>query len=257
MGSDLSPSAIQSELTTRFVGRNLMYIPTVSSTMDVARQAAVEGAEEGTTVVAEEQTQGRARLGRAWINPPGVMAISVILRPELSCLLRLTMVAALATSHGIEKSVGLATTLKWPNDVLVRGRKVSGILTESALRAQSVDWAIIGIGVNVNFDPGVYPEIADIATSLSNELGHEVSHRRVLVNLLGEMERLYQAAQRGEPIHSEWRNRLDTLGKMVTVKSGNEVVEGRAESVDDDGSLLLRCPDGTLARFITGEVSLR
>jgi BirA family biotin operon repressor/biotin-[acetyl-CoA-carboxylase] ligase len=257
MGSDLSHSAIQSELTTRFVGRNLLYVPTVSSTMDIARQAAVDGAEEGTTIVAEEQTQGRARLGRAWINPQGVMAISVLLRPELSYLLRLTMVAALATSHGIEKSTRLRTTLKWPNDVLIRGKKVSGILTESALRSQSVDWAIVGIGVNVNFDPGLYPEIADIATSLSNELGHEVSHLRVLVNLLDHMESLYLAAQRGEPIHEEWRNRLDTLGKMVTVKSGSDLVEGRAESVEDDGSLLLRRPDGTLVKFITGEVSLR
>jgi BirA family biotin operon repressor/biotin-[acetyl-CoA-carboxylase] ligase len=166
-------------------------------------------------------------------------------------------VAALATSLGIEKSTGLKTRLKWPNDVLVHGKKVSGILSESALRARSVDWAIIGIGINVNFDPAAYPEIADIATSISKELGREMSQLRVLVDLLEQMEHRYLALRHGEPIHEEWRNRLDTLGKTIRVKSGDDMVEGLAESVDDDGSLLLRRPDGTLARFITGEVSLR
>ena len=257
MGSDLSHDAILQRLTTQFVGRNLLYYRTISSTMDVARKAAREGASEGTTVVAEEQTAGRARLGRSWINPPGVIAISIILRPEMSHLLRLTMVAPLATSCGIERATGLKSTIKWPNDVLINSKKVSGILTESALRGQSVDWAVIGIGINVNFDPKAFPEIAGIATSLSNELGKEVSQLEVLLSLLGEIELLYLALRRGEPIHEEWRNCLETLGKVVQVKSGNDVEVGYAESVDSDGSLLLRRPDGSLARFITGEVSLR
>jgi len=143
--------------------------------MDVARKVAKEGASEGTVVVAEEQTVGRARLGRAWINPPGVLAVSIIIRPEMSQLVCLTMVAALATSRCIEKATGLKTSIKWPNDVLVNSKKISGILTESALRGQSVDWAVIGIGININFEPKAYPEIADIATSLSVEMGKEVS----------------------------------------------------------------------------------
>lgn len=256
MGSDLSHDAILQRLTTQFVGRNLFYYPVTSSTMDVARKAAREGASEGTTVVAEEQTAGRARLGRSWINPPGVIAISIILRPEMSQLLRLTMVASLATSRGIERATGLKSTIKWPNDILINGKKVSGILTESALRGQSVDWAVVGIGINVNFDPKAFPEIADTATSLSNELGKEVSQLEVLLNLLREIELFYLALRRGEPIHEEWRNCLETLGKMVQVKSGNDVEEGYAESVDSDGSLLLRRSDGSLARFITGEVTL-
>ena len=155
--SDISPEAVSRKLTTKFVGRNFLYYPSVTTTMDVARKVAKEGAIEGTVVVAEEQTTGRARLGRTWINPPGVVAVSIILRPEMSQLLRLTMVAALATSRCIEKVTGLKTTIKWPNDVLIRGKKVSGILTESALRGQSVDWAVIGIGINVNFDPKLTP----------------------------------------------------------------------------------------------------
>lgn len=257
MRSDLSQDTILQRLTTQFVGRNLLYYPSISSTMDVARKAASEGASEGTTVVAEEQTAGRARLGRSWINPPGVIAISIILHPELNQLLRLTMVASLATSHSVEQAAGLKSTIKWPNDILISGKKVSGILTESALRGQSVDWAVIGIGINVNFDPKAFPEIADTATSLSNELGKEVSQLEVLLNLLREIELFYLALRRGEPIHEEWQNRLETLGKMVQIKSGNNVEEGYAESVDSDGSLLLRCSDGSLARFITGEVTLR
>jgi BirA family biotin operon repressor/biotin-[acetyl-CoA-carboxylase] ligase len=225
--------------------------------MDVARKAAKEGASEGTVVVAEEQTTGRARLGRTWINPPGVVAVSIILRPEMSQLLRLTMVAALATSRCIERATGLETTIKWPNDVLIRGKKVSGILTESALRGQAVDWAVIGIGINVNFDPKAYPEIADIATSLSVELSKYVSPLNILVHLLTETEQLYLALRRDEPVYQVWRDKLETLGKTVQVKTGDDVEKGYAESVDEDGALMLRRSDGSLLRIVAGEVTLR
>ena len=193
MGTGLSQDAIVQRLTTRFVGRNLLYYSVVSSTMDVARNAAIGGASEGTTVIAEEQTAGRGRLGRSWINPPGVIAISIILRPALSQLLRLTMVASLATSRCIEQVTGLNTAIKWPNDVLINGKKVSGILTETTIREESVDWAIIGIGINVNFNPRAFPEIADTATSLSHEIGREVSQLEIVLHLLHEIELLYLA----------------------------------------------------------------
>ncbi len=257
MGSDLSKDAILQGLTTQFIGRNLFFYRTVSSTMDLAKKAAREGAAEGTTVVAEEQTRGKGRLGRSWINPPGVIATSVILRPEISRLLRLTMVASLATSRCIERATGLETTIKWPNDVLINDKKVSGILAESALRGQSVDWAVIGIGINVNFDSKAFPEIADIATSLSTELGREVSQLKILLHLLHEMEQVYLALRESKPIHEEWRSRLETLGQMVEVTSGNRVEAGYAESVDSDGSLLLRRADGSLVPIIAGEVTLR
>jgi BirA family biotin operon repressor/biotin-[acetyl-CoA-carboxylase] ligase len=257
MESDLSRDAILQGLTTRFVGRNLLYYSTVPSTMDVAKKVATKGAVEGTIVVAEEQTKGKARLGRSWISPPGVIAVSFILHPEMSHMLRLAIVSSLATSRGIEKATGLKTTIKWPNDVLINGKKVSGILTESALRGQSVDWAVIGIGINANFDPKAFPEIADTATSLSAELGRDVSQLNVLLELLNEMEQLYLALRSDEPLHVEWQERLETLGKMVQVTSGKHIEVGYAESVDSDGSLMLRRSDGTLARIIVGEVTLR
>jgi BirA family biotin operon repressor/biotin-[acetyl-CoA-carboxylase] ligase len=255
--SDISPEAVSRRLTTKFVGRNFLYYPSVTTTMDEARKEAKAGASEGTVVVAEEQTTGRARLGRTWISPPGVVAVSIILYPEMSQLIRLTMVAALATSRCIEKATGLETTIKWPNDVLLNGKKISGILTESALRGQSVDWAVIGIGINVNFDPEAYPEIADIATSLSVELGKEVSQLEVLLHLLNEAEFFYSALRRGEPIYQQWRDKLETLGKVVQVKTGTDLEKGYAESVDEDGALFLRRSDGSLARIVAGEVTLR
>ncbi|MEE8470252.1 MAG: biotin--[acetyl-CoA-carboxylase] ligase [Dehalococcoidia bacterium] len=257
MGNDITQEAILQGLTTQFVGRRALYYPTVSSTMDVARKAACEGATEGTIIVAGEQTAGKARLGRSWINPPGVVATSIILHPEMRQLLGLTMVASLATSRCIEQVTGLKTAIKWPNDVLIGGKKVSGILSESSLRKQSVDWAIIGIGINVNFDPKSFPQIADTATSLSSELGKEVSQLKVLLHLLRETELLYSALREGDPIHEEWRNQLETLGKLVQVRSGNHVEEGYAESVDSDGSLLLRRSDGSVAQITAGEVTLR
>ena len=256
MRSDISLDGIIQGLTTHFIGREVLYYPTVSSTMDIARKAANEGASEGTIVVADEQTKGRARLKRSWINPPGVLALSIILRPEMNQLLPLTIVASLATSRCIEHAAGLKTAIKWPNDVLINGKKVSGILSESSLRRQSVDWVILGIGINVNFDPGTYPEIAGTATSLSNELGSNFSQLKILLTLLGEIELLYIALRRGEPIHVEWSKRLETLGKLVQVKSGKHIEEGYAESVDSDGSLLLRRSNGSLSRITAGEVTL-
>jgi BirA family biotin operon repressor/biotin-[acetyl-CoA-carboxylase] ligase len=257
LDSGISREAILDRIGTRIIGREVLYFPSVTSTMDIARRAATEGAVEGTAVVADRQTEGRARLGRAWINPPGVLAVSIVVHPEMSKLLRLTMMASLATSRCIERVAGLETSIKWPNDVLIRGKKVSGILTQSALRRQSVRWAIIGIGINVNFDPAAYPEIAGTATSLSNELGHPVPQLDVLVCLIEELDKLYVGLRQGEGLHEDWRNRLETIGKMVSVTSGRRVIEGCAESVDDDGALLVRRSDGSLVEITAGDVTLR
>lgn len=257
MSSDLSQEAIRRGLTTKIIGRSVLYHPTVSSTMDLAREAAAKGDSEGTVIVADEQTGGRGRLGRSWINPPGVMAVSVVLRPDMSRLLRLGMVASLATSSCVDSATGLTSTIKWPNDVLLRGKKVSGILMESSLHGQTVDWATVGIGINVSLDAGMFPEIADTATSISTEIGREVSHLTVLLCLLHEMEGLYLALLEDQPVHEEWRDRLETLGKTVEVALGDRVEVGHAESVDSDGSLMLRRPDGTLVPIVAGDVTLR
>jgi BirA family transcriptional regulator, biotin operon repressor / biotin---[acetyl-CoA-carboxylase] ligase len=254
---NMNPDSITRGLTTRFIGQNILYYPSVTSTNDIARQQAIEKAPEGTAVIADQQTTGRGRLKRAWVSPQGNIAVTVVLYPARKNLHFLTMLASLAVRYSIEKTTKLKCQLKWPNDVLINNKKVCGILLESQANADSVDYAVIGIGINVNMKLADYPEITSIATSLTNEAGREISRLDLLRNLFIEMEKLYLRLQAGESLLSEWRDNLITLGKNVRVRSNEDVFEGIAESVAEDGSLLLRCPDGNLMKFMAGDVTLR
>jgi len=249
--------SISRELATDFIGQNLLYFASVTSTNDIARQQAMGKSPEGTAVIAERQTSGRGRLKREWVSPEGNIAVTVVLYPDRKNLYFLTMLAALAVQRGIEKTTGVKCQLKWPNDVLVNGKKVCGILLESKASVESVDYALVGIGINVNMKIADHPEIAAIATSLALETGSEVSRTELLRNLFIEMEKLYLRLRAGESILAEWRDQLVTLGKKVFVRSGDEAFEGTAESVADDGSLLLRCADGKLLKFNAGDVTLK
>ena len=254
---NLNPTAITKGLATRFIGQNVLYYPSVSSTNDIARQQALLKTPEGTAVIADRQTTGRGRLKRAWVSPQGNIAVTIVLYPARKNLTYLTMLAALAVLRSIEKTTGLKCQLKWPNDVLINNKKVCGILLESQAEADSVDYAIIGIGINVNMRLADYPEIAPIATSLADETGRAVSRTVLLRNLFMEMEKIYLRLQAGESILGEWRDKLVTLGKKIHVRSGDEVFTGTAESVADDGSLMLRCDDGKLLKFMAGDVTLK
>jgi BirA family biotin operon repressor/biotin-[acetyl-CoA-carboxylase] ligase len=254
----LSAESIREALHTKTIGSNILYYPTVSSTMDIAKQAAKDGAAEGTVIIADHQTAGRGRLNREWLAPPGSsLLLSIILHPEPEIITRLTMVACLAVAQSIEKVTDLKPAIKWPNDVLINGRKVSGILSEANISSDSVSYAIVGIALNVNLDVATIPEIAETATSLRMELGRKVSRQKVLVALLNEFDSLYAALRRGEPIHLQWRQRLETLGRRVTVRCGDEVQQGYAEDVDEDGNLLLRHDDGSMSTIAAGDVTLR
>ncbi len=253
----LSPTAITANLETRFIGQRVIYYPSLTSTMDIARRQAQRGAAEGTVVLAEEQTAGRGRIKRAWLSPKGNIALSIILHPSSVYLSPLIMVASLAVVHCIEKVGGLKSQIKWPNDVLVNEKKVCGILIESDVRGNIVDHAIIGIGINVNLKSSDFPEVSPIATSLSHELGRDVSRLDMIRCLLVETERLYLALPAGESVYQEWRDRLVTLGKKVQVSSGEATYNGIAESVASDGSLLLRQSDGSLTKIVAGDVTLR
>jgi len=255
--NSLSPASITNNLDTRFIGQRVIYYPRLTSTMDVAKREAQQGAVEGTTIIADEQTAGRGRLKRAWLSPTGSLALSIILYPSLLYLPSLIMLASLAVVHSIETVTGLKSQLKWPNDVLANGKKVCGILIESDVRGNMVDYAIIGIGINVNLRLSDFPEIQPTATSLSNELGRDVSHLSLIRRLLVEIERLYLTLQTGGSIYQEWRDRLVMLGKRIRLKSGKTIYEGIAESVASDGSLLLRQSDGSLTKIVAGDATLR
>lgn len=257
IGNKLSAAAITKNLGTSFVGQRVLYYPSLASTMEIARQEANKGASEGTVVVAGEQTAGRARLQRSWLTPKGNVALSVILHPALSQLPSLIMLASLAVVHCIKTVTGLKPVIKWPNDVLINGKKTCGILVESDVRADVVHCAIIGVGLNVGLRPSDYPEIKNIATSLSQESGREISCLTVARSLLVEIERLYQVLAAGESLYEEWRDNLVTLGQEVRVRSGETIYEGVAEAVARDGSLLLRDKDGCLTTIVAGDVTLR
>ena len=257
MTARFSSKALRDGLTTRFVGRRLEYRAVLGSTQDLARELARAGAPEGTVVLAGRQTAGRGRLGRSFVSPKGGLYFTVVLRPALAHLRPLPIVAALAMARGLEQVAGLSPTLKWPNDVLVGGRKVCGILVESDLTAEAVNHVLLGIGVNVNADMSAYPEIAAIATSAAAEAGRQVSREALAAAVLNELEELYLAVQAGQQVQDEWRTRLETLGRQVRVTSGETVEEGLAEDVDGDGSLILRRPDGSRVVIAAGDVTLR
>jgi len=257
MESNLSPASVVDNLETRFVGQRVICYPSLTSTMEVAKREAQRGAAEGTVIIADEQTAGKGRKKRTWLSPRGSIALSIVLYPSIVHLPSLIMLSSLAVVYSIESVTGLKPQLKWPNDVLINGRKVCGILIENGVKGKKVDYAIVGIGINVNLRLADFPEISPIATSLSAELGREIPQMDLIRRLLVEVERLYLGLSSGEAIFQQWRSRLVTLGRRVQVSWGETSYEGIAESVAGDGSLLLRCPDGSFTRIVAGDVTLR
>jgi len=247
---------IKSRLNTKLVGQQLYYYHRVATTMEAAKKLAKKGTAEGTVIIADTQTAGRGRLGRAWLSPEGSLAMSLILKPSLDNLPQLVMIASLAVVRTIKKVAGLKTQIKWPNDILIKGKKVCGILMENEIKGERVNFAIIGIGINANFDPSAFPEISDIATSLSHELGAEVSKLELTIALLSELEQLYLEAQAGAPVYREWQENMEMLGTWVQVKTGEIVEQGKAETVTQNGNLILRRADDSLAEIVAGDVTV-
>ncbi|MHB1004632.1 MAG: biotin--[acetyl-CoA-carboxylase] ligase [Chloroflexota bacterium] len=258
----LLPETIVSGLRTTRFGRQVYHFPSTGSTNDVASALAREGAPEGTIVVAEEQSRGRGRLGRAWLAPAGsCLLFSIIFRPSLPTgeAFRLTMLASLAAAIAVERVSGVVPSIKWPNDLLVGHRKLAGILSEGSAVEDKLEYAVVGIGLNVNFEPSAFPEIAETAASLQAEAGRAISRARVLQELLNEIEGRYDTlrpARQGE-LWAEWRRRLGTLGQRVTVTEGEHREEGTAVDVSPDGSLILRRDDGSEIAIAVGDVTLR
>lgn len=253
----LTPGMITDGLNTHLIGQNMLVFPSVSSTMDIARKEAMNNAPEGTAILAERQTAGRGRLKRTWHTPEGNIAVSVILYPAKFYLNSLIMLASLAVLHSINTITGLTCKLKWPNDVLIHEKKVCGILIETRTQIDRLQYAVFGIGINTNMTIYNHPELKGIATSLYDEIGKPISRIQLLQQLFIELERLYFDMISGKSLFPEWRSNLVTTGKQVRVQSGDSIFNGIAESVNEDGSLLLRSDNGSLTRITIGDVSLR
>lgn len=254
---NISPVSIIKSPNTTLIGQSILCYPRVPSTMDIAREIVKGGVEEGTVIVAWEQTRGRGRFDRSWLSPQGKsLSLSIILRPDLTLLPQLNMVACLAVVQSVERITALQPSIKWPNDILINGRKLSGILIENIFEGNALEASIIGIGMNIELDPSDFPEISPIATSLYIESGRYVSRRDMLFALLEEFDELYRELYLGAPIYERWLTRLETTGKLVQVKVGNTIEEGYAESINTDGSLILKRQDGSLITIVAGEITL-
>ncbi len=243
--------------------KRVLLFPKLDSTNAYLMKLAEQGEPEGTVVLAEEQTAGRGRLGRTWKAPPGTsILISVLLRPKASLIdsSKLSLVAALAVGHTLREVLVLSSTVKWPNDVLINGRKVCGILAEAPTSAGvgSTPALVLGIGLNVNQERQDFPsEIRDQATSLRLETGREQRRQPLILSLLGSLEELYTAfIQKGfSPFLEELRSSSAVLGRRVAVQVGTYTVEGTADDLDDEGRLLMRLDTGSLTILNSGEVT--
>jgi BirA family biotin operon repressor/biotin-[acetyl-CoA-carboxylase] ligase len=247
---------------TLVVGRDIRVFQETTSTNDAVERLARDGVKEGVVVFAESQTKGRGRLGRHWLSPPGQgLWCSVLLRPRFQPqeATRLTVAAATAVARALESQTGLSLAVKWPNDILVGGRKLAGILTELSAELDRVKFVVLGLGVDVNLSQSDFPpELRGVATSLRNELGRPCDRAELAVAVLRELDADYARVCRGEfdAVAVEWEARCATLGREVVIAVGDRQVRGRAESLDADGALLLRTQHGHLERIISGDVTL-
>jgi BirA family biotin operon repressor/biotin-[acetyl-CoA-carboxylase] ligase len=247
---------------TRVIGRDIRVFEQTTSTNDIVEKLARDGVKEGVVVFAESQTRGRGRLGRKWLSPPRKgLWFSVLLRPRLHPLAvtQLTIAAATALHRAIRSQTGISPEIKWPNDILIRGRKVAGILTELAAETDAVKHAIVGVGVGVNLLSSDFPpELRRHATSLRIETGHTQNRSALAVAILQELDRDYHRVCSGqfEALAHEWERHCTTLGNRVAIRAGGRLLEGRAEALDAAGALLLRTQHGHLERVIGGDVSV-
>jgi BirA family biotin operon repressor/biotin-[acetyl-CoA-carboxylase] ligase len=261
----VTPDEVLSGLTTERFGQHIVYRESVGSTNDLAKELARAGAVEGTLVLADEQTAGKGRLGRVWTTPKGgALAMSLILRPDLPPHLapRLTLVAAVAVAHALHEVTGVAVGIKWPNDLQVEGRKLCGILTEMEAEMERVAFVVLGIGLNVNLPlDAMDEEVRRSATSLLAVTGACVSRAPLVRAILTHFEQAYDLLLHGrfDEVLAMWRTLSVTLGQSVRVISvtGQPTFDGVAESVDEEGGLLVRLANGHLHRVIAGEVSIR
>ena len=248
--------------SNKVIGRDIRVFEKTSSTNDVVEKLARDGVSEGVVVFAESQTKGRGRLGRKWLSPARKgLWFSVLLRPDLrpQAATQIMVAAAISLARAIRDQTGLGPEIKWPNDVLIHGKKVAGILTELNGELDHVKYVILGMGVNVNLSAHDFPsELRKLATSLKAEAGHNLRRAELAAAILRELDADYARIARREfsSIGEEWQQSCSTLGRHVTIRLGGRIIRGLAESLDEDGALLLRTEHGHLERIMGGDVAM-
>ena len=244
----------------RIIGRQIQTYDRVSSTNDLALQCGIDGAAEGTLIVAESQTQGRGRHGRKWLAPPGSSILaSVILRHRLRAnqVGLPNLIGAVAIATAIDELTDLSAQIKWPNDVLIQGKKVSGVLTELEYDRDRQPFFVMGFGININTTKADLPEeLRASATSLRIESGREISRIVLLQTILHRLEENYLRLKHSdiEPIIATANRLLHLSGNWIQLQTANEIFCGQVKLIDQDGGLLLRDMSGKRRKFLVGEV---
>ena len=259
---NLDRTKLEQELKTRWAARNLRCYDEVDSTNLEMIRLAKEGAPHGTLVVADSQSAGKGRLGRKWVSPKGTgIWMSILLRPDIApqSASMLTLVAALAVVKGIDCETGLPVQIKWPNDVVLGGRKLCGILTEMSTEAGAIRYVVPGIGVNVNMTE-FPPEVSETATSLRLELGREIEREPLIARMMEAFEGYYEKFLKTQDLAGlteEYNRRSVNLGRQVKVLDPAGNFQGEAMGIASQGSLLVKMADGQVCQVISGEVSVR
>lgn len=256
----LRQSDIKPGLKTMIMGKEIHLLREVVSTNTLAMSMATDGSPEGTAVIAETQTGGRGRLGRKWISPKGNLYLSVVLRPNIPTHKAplITLMGAVAVATAIRKTCGLKADIKWPNDILISGRKVSGLLTEMSAEQDRIRHIVLGIGVDVNMEMEELPsEVRGLTTTLSAESGAKINRTTLLQQVLRDLESWYQKLLINDAdVLEEWKRLTMTIGSRVMVSGAGETLEGLAQGVDNEGRLVIRLDDGALRTVAAGDVTI-
>lgn len=246
---------IREGLKTKCMGKKVHFFPTISSTNNKAKHYAKNGGSEGTIVISEIQTAGRGRKDRMWSSPKGGLWFSIILRPSLppQKAMLVTMTASLALSEAIKKTIGLKTEIKWPNDLLIAGKKVCGILTELSAEMDQINYMIIGIGLNVNNQ--IPEELQPKSVSLKSSAHRHISRVCLLRSILHSFDQWYQILMRGdeETIKNTWLSVSQIIGKQVMITDEHTTITGVVKGIDPQGCLRIKTAEGE-QQIITGDV---
>ncbi len=259
-GSVLKVVWVRRGLAAERLGTEFHYFAEIDSTNIYARRLAEQGAREGGVVIAESQTGGRGRLGKRWVSPPNVnLYFSVILRPKLAAAKtpQITLMAAVALAETLQSFLPVPPVIKWPNDILVNGRKLAGILTEVSCGTEGVDFVILGIGVNVNYPLDLMPEeIRQRATSLSILCQKTISREDFLRRLIQHLDRCYGEIEENgfAALAPRWEAYFGLRGQRMRIELLDQVMFGTAKGIDQAGALLLEDDHGELQRVIAGDV---
>lgn len=245
----------ETRLNNLLAPRAIRFYERVDSTNDLALEWLSQGAAPGSVVIANEQVKGKGRKGRSWYTPPGTaLIVSVVLKPEVRHLSRVTMLGAVAIAEMLESVGAPDIGIKWPNDVQLKGQKVSGVLPEVVWDGENLRGVVLGMGINVRTDFSS-TELVDRAVSIESSIGRSLDRAELLAALLGRVD--HWTARLGTPeLFRTWKARLTTLGREVSLEDGGQSIHGTAESVDDEGALRVRDAGGILHDVLAGDIAL-